>query len=131
MKKIKKFSRKSASFKSFDNGKKERDERQSLYHTQKWRNFRFRFVKDNPRCFSCGESEKTIHVDHIEAHKGNEEKFFDPYNVIPLCYTCHNYITSKFDKFKIPKLKEKMEWIKSNREKLGLKFPIKFKDFKE
>ncbi len=83
-------------------------------YDSKWRQFRFRFLKKNPICFCCPE--KATVVDHIEAHKGDDELFKKVDNFMPLCKQCHDFITGSFDNKKIQDLKGKMKWVKKMRE---------------
>ena len=122
--KITQYKRKKTNAKKFKKKNQERDFKQSLYSDQKWRKFRFRFLGNNPYCFTCGA--KSNVVDHFRPHKGNIELFYDPHNMIPLCKSCHNYVSVKFDKYKNPKLEDKAKWVEMMREKNNLKFPIKF-----
>ena len=66
-----------------------------LYNTSKWRKLRNDHIDNNPYCVSCGDDERgNLTVDHIVAPKGNEDLFFDAYNLQTLCKTCHNIKTS-------------------------------------
>lgn len=105
MKKSEKFSPKKSDNKAF---KKKR-----LYDTVSWAEFRNKFLAANPKCYACGERSRI--VDHVISHKGNEIKFWEPTNMIPLCKLCHDYITGKFDQFVVPKTEEKMLWISNKR----------------
>lgn len=48
---------------------------------------RARFLALNPTCAVCGEV--ADEVDHIIAHKGDRELFYDPENWQPLCRAHH------------------------------------------
>ncbi|WP_232729590.1 HNH endonuclease [Herbaspirillum huttiense] len=37
-------------------------------------------------------------VDHIEPHRGDEAKFFDPNNLQSLCKSCHDSIKQQLEK---------------------------------
>ena len=59
-----------------------------MYANARWRKLRKDFLSRYPRCVVCGEP-ATV-VDHIEAHRGNEELFWDESNLQPLCKSCHS-----------------------------------------
>lgn len=111
MKKPKQFSTnksKSKSFSLYDTG--------SMYD-QRWRRYRFRFLKKNPNCYVCGNTASV--VDHLVPHRNSRELFEKTDNHIPLCQYCHNTITALFDrhidKDQDEMLKKKLEWIASHR----------------
>lgn len=60
---------------------------QWLYSTRRYRIRRRLFMMKNPYCNSCGKV--ATDLDHIIAHKGNTELFFDEDNWQSLCGTCH------------------------------------------
>jgi len=70
------------------NNSKYRNEWTELYNSSRWRNEREAYLKENPICVSCGET-ATV-VDHIKAHRGDEELFWDRSNYQSLCVDCHN-----------------------------------------
>jgi 5-methylcytosine-specific restriction endonuclease McrA len=45
-----------------------------------------------------GDEEHQAHVDHVEAHNGNWEKFTDISNLETLCFRCHSVKTATSDK---------------------------------
>ncbi|WP_025052589.1 HNH endonuclease signature motif containing protein [Sulfitobacter noctilucae] len=55
-----------------------------------WRTARAAFLKINDRCAwpRCG-AVATV-VDHIIAHRGNQDRFWDRSNWQPLCKPCHD-----------------------------------------
>jgi 5-methylcytosine-specific restriction protein A len=85
-----------------------------LYEKTSWAELRTKFLAINPLCYACGDSARI--VDHVVAHKGDEEKFWNPTNMIPLCKRCHDFITASFDRHNPPKTEEKMRWIAGKRE---------------
>ena len=123
MKKPKSFKKKQSKTKKFISKKSTRYVRQSLYQTKQWNNLRYSFISKNPKCFTCSRPSSV--VDHIVAHKGKLDLFWDEQNYMPLCSACHNYITGKFDQYNPQKLEEKMKWVKAMREKNNLNFGIK------
>lgn len=83
--------------------------------TDDWRNYCARFLKINPECYACGEP-ATV-VDHLKPHKGDEHLFKKTDNHIPLCVSCHNTVTAKFDAKYIPgnPITEKIKWLSRKR----------------
>jgi 5-methylcytosine-specific restriction protein A len=66
----------------------------------RWRRLRDWFIQQNPLCVICERLGKTMQaecVDHIKAHKGNEELRLDPENLQSLCWSCHSKKTVKHD----------------------------------
>ena len=61
-----------------------------LYQTAEWKEIKRRLLKDT-LCVVCGEPAKAL--DHIIAHRGNEQLFFDESNLQPLCSRCHSHKT--------------------------------------
>jgi 5-methylcytosine-specific restriction endonuclease McrA len=122
MKRTKTFSR-NTNNKKFKNKKSYRAVTQKLYQSKQWREYTFKFLAKNPKCFTCNQ--KSNVTDHIRAHKNNMDLFWDEKNYIPLCHNCHNYITGNFDMHNPQKLVEKMKWIKSMRQKNDLYFSVK------
>ena len=88
-----------------------------------WRIYRFRFLHHNPYCYCCPA--KATVVDHIRAHKGDVELFQNTSNHLPLCKTCHDYVTGKFDSYKEPKTEEKCQWFTQRRKELNLTHAVK------
>lgn len=119
--KAKEYRPKKSGAKEFDNGK-QKFNRGKLYDKD-WNTFRFRFLHHNPKCYVCAE--KATVVDHIEAHKGDENIFKRWGNHCPLCKRCHDTITGKFDQYNPPKTKEKVQWIHNKRLQFDVKVRIK------
>lgn len=88
-----------------------------------WEQYSKDFLKHNPNCYACGR--KSEAVDHIQAHKGDLELFWKTDNFLPLCHSCHNRVTTLFDRNKIQKLNEKMRWIAGSRSRNGLTGSVK------
>ena len=53
-----------------------------------WEKARKAYLERHKFCRYCGAA-ATV-VDHIEAHKGDRERFWDRSNWQPLCAPCHN-----------------------------------------
>jgi len=83
------------------------------YESSSWAEYRIKFISANPRCYACGEPARV--VDHIVAHKDDEEKFWDVYNFLPLCKKDHDTVTALFDRHALPKTEEKLKWINDKR----------------
>ena len=64
-----------------------------LYNDKKWRGLRAAYLKTHKGCVVCGNT-ATI-VDHIIAHKGSLELFYDWHNLQSMCVQCHDKKTSK------------------------------------
>lgn len=66
----------------------------------KWRKARLRFLRQNPLCVHCLDEDEitpaTV-VDHIQAHKGDRELFWDEDNWQALCKMHHDIKTAKED----------------------------------
>lgn len=93
-----------------------------------WEKYRWRFLHHNPQCYACGKLKKkgSRHcVDHIVAHKGKIELFWDEKNYITLCKTCHAIVTGRFDKFVEPKTDKKLEWLARQREHFHVNVKVK------
>lgn len=64
------------------------------YSTAAWRGLRIvTFERDGFRCRLCGRVEgrsPMLVCDHIEPHKGDRAKFFNPKNLQTLCKPCHD-----------------------------------------
>ncbi|HEY8606620.1 MAG TPA: HNH endonuclease signature motif containing protein [Noviherbaspirillum sp.] len=59
----------------------------------RWQKARDRFLASNPLCVYCecdGRVTAATVVDHIAAHRGNEELFWDQTNWQSLCAPCHS-----------------------------------------
>ena len=71
---------------------------QYLYHDKRWIKGRLIHLAKNPLCVYClqvGITKAADIVDHIQAHKGNEELFFDTSNWQSLCKHCHDSIKAR------------------------------------
>jgi 5-methylcytosine-specific restriction endonuclease McrA len=120
MKKIKSFtfSSRNNSVKSF-NGRANID----AMYDHDWMKYSLDFLKENPKCYSCGRDSEV--TDHIKAHKGDIKLFWKLDNCLPLCHSCHNTITSLFDRFPVQKYQEKLKWLSKNRGINGLTFKVR------
>jgi 5-methylcytosine-specific restriction enzyme A len=66
----------------------------------KWRKARIRFLALNPICVIClreGKVTAATVVDHIVAHKGNKDLFWDRSNWQAACKPCHDAKTISQD----------------------------------
>lgn len=61
----------------------------------RWQKARKSFLMSNPICVSCGRLAEV--VDHIKAHKGDAELFWDNNNWQALCSSCHSKKTVRED----------------------------------
>ncbi len=84
-----------------------------------WQKYRFRFLHYNPHCYACGSTEK-LHVDHLIPHRGDVELFKKLNNHIPLCDSCHGYVTLKYDKVTPPNTQGKIAWLNTRRKEFGI-----------
>jgi 5-methylcytosine-specific restriction endonuclease McrA len=102
------------------NARKNRDD---LYDTD-WFKYRARFLRANPKCYSCGLYSKV--VDHLIPHKGDKGLFEKLDNHLPLCEKCHNTVTGKFDKEWTPeKFNLKLHWLSAMRIKNNVTTSVK------
>ena len=101
------------------NGRLDRD----MLYDSAWKRYRAIFLNVNKKCYSCSEEANV--VDHIVAHKGCSKLFKDTKNHLPLCKKCHDIITALFDRHEKPKVIEKLEWIKKNRDDMSVKVTVK------
>ncbi len=71
-------------------------------------------------------------MDHIEPSQGRIEVFERTYNHISLCHSCHNTITSKFDRDYRPggDSTPKLRWIAETRESNQVRRDRKFQPVK-
>jgi len=59
----------------------------------RWRAYRRRYLGKNPLCvlhLAKGEVVAAAVVDHVKAHKGDPELFWDPANHRAVCKPCHD-----------------------------------------
>ena len=76
----------------------EANEYRKLYQTKQWRVLRERaLLRDTFTCQRCkcmlkrGKSHpQSAVVHHIDAHKGDPDKFFDLDNLQAVCWSCHS-----------------------------------------
>jgi 5-methylcytosine-specific restriction protein A len=96
-----------------------------LYETPEWKIYRVKFLKENPLCYACGNKSEV--VDHIIPHQGKIELFTLRQNHIPLCKSCHNTVTAKFDRYHVhgKSVEPKAKYLKDTHDKNGLTFKIK------
>lgn len=125
MKKPKQFKPVRREGKTFSGEKKETGRTKG--YSVEWEKYRWRFLHHNPRCYACGrdKTSMSIHIDHIVAHKGNEELFWNETNYIPLCHSCHSIVTGRYDKYNPPKTEEKMKWLESQRDLWNVEIKVK------
>jgi 5-methylcytosine-specific restriction endonuclease McrA len=84
-----------------------------LYESVDWIEYRNKFIAVNPKCYACGA--RAVIVDHVVSHKGDEKKFWDAYNYIPLCKEDHDKITGLFDRHVDSRIEQKLSWITAKR----------------
>lgn len=84
-----------------------------LHDTASWREYSVAFLQANPKCYAC--SKRSTVTDHVVTAKGDEDKFWNRTNFIPLCKPCHDTITAKFDRSIPPNTEGKMLWIHKKR----------------
>lgn len=126
MKKQKKYKPVRKKGKSFSLGSDKPTGRAKGYNKD-WDIFRRRFIHHNPRCYCCGrhKDDVRIEVDHVIAHKGNDELFWKSDNLIPLCKSCHSMATGMFDRYDVPKTEEKLKWLWKQRNFYGCDVVVK------
>jgi hypothetical protein len=64
-----------------------------LYKTARWQRLREAQLTAHPLCdrhLKRGHTVRASVVHHLEAHKGDLVKFFDPANLQSLCAPCHD-----------------------------------------
>lgn len=69
------------------------------YSTARWERLRqATFLRDLYACTKCrrleGDTSRLI-CDHVDPHRGNERKFFDPDNLTTLCKPCHDSVKQR------------------------------------
>jgi len=57
-------------------------------YTERWRKARRAYLAEHPHCEGCGLPAQV--VDHITAHRGDQQLFWDKGNWQALCGPCHN-----------------------------------------
>jgi 5-methylcytosine-specific restriction protein A len=62
-------------------------------YNARWRKYRLLFLAEHPICGQCGRPANI--VDHVIAHKGDDELFWAPNNHQPLCKPCHDRKTKR------------------------------------
>jgi 5-methylcytosine-specific restriction protein A len=70
-------------------------------YNYRWQQLRKRFLRDHPLCSMClaqGRLEDATVVDHIKAHRGGDELFWDPDNWQALCKQHHDGAKQSEDK---------------------------------
>lgn len=84
-------------------------------YDKNWERYRARFLAINTECYACGVRAEA--VDHLKPHLGDEFLFKKTNNHIPLCISCHNTITSLFDrKYRAGgSIDEKIKWLSRKR----------------
>lgn len=90
-----------------------------MYGESDWVKYRRKFIYHNPKCYVCARRAKV--VDHIIPHKGNRELFENTKNHLPMCESCHNTVTTMFDRnYKVgDPVDAKAEWIEKRRRYLN------------
>lgn len=71
-----------------------------LYNDRRWKKASKQFRLQHPLCQHCltlGKVNSSALVDHIDAHKGDLDKFWDRNNWQALCFPCHSIKTAAND----------------------------------
>lgn len=71
----------------------EATEYRKLYKLAAWRRLRIVQLTSQPLCDRCERQGKTVAatvVNHVQPHKGDKARFFDPANLQSLCAPCHD-----------------------------------------
>ncbi len=66
-----------------------------------WQKYREEYLKIHYLCVRCknlGRLKLATVVDHIEPHRGNKDKFWDPTNHQALCKDCHDSWKQRLEK---------------------------------
>lgn len=69
-------------------------------YDSRWQKARKRFLEAHPLCEEClkhGRYTKATDVDHIKAHRGDKDLFWDMSNWQALCHSCHSRKTNRED----------------------------------
>ncbi|MES2787635.1 MAG: HNH endonuclease signature motif containing protein [Pseudomonadota bacterium] len=72
-----------------------------MYNTKRWYRLRWVQLQKDPLCADCAKRRKSVPatvVDHIKAHRGDEELFFDAENLQSLCKPCHDGAKQQLEK---------------------------------
>lgn len=72
-----------------------------LYRDKRWHRLRYKQLQREPLCRFCakrGIVRAATIPDHITAHRGNEQLFFDPENLQSLCKWCHDSVKQQMEK---------------------------------
>lgn len=65
-----------------------------------WDHVRRAHLQVEPLCRTCKSNDKNVsasHVDHIRAHHGDPNLFWDETNLQSLCHSCHSRKTAAHD----------------------------------
>lgn len=68
------------------------------YYTERWKHLRAIVLSRDPVCKACvkkGYASAATEVDHIIAHRGDAERFWDSDNLQGLCKRCHSQKTQR------------------------------------
>ena len=80
---------------------RERRKRDPRMYDRKWREYRLRFLAENPLCVACMKAQKleaATDVDHIRPIDGPDDPgYWDTKNHQGLCHSCHSEKTAKED----------------------------------
>lgn len=101
-----------------------RETRTQRGYTNEWYRYRAKFLKQNPKCYACGSRDR-LNVDHIIVHRKDQEKFWDIYNFIPLCHSCHSTVTANFDRHEVQLVDDKIAWLQHQRKINGIRTQVK------
>ena len=61
------------------------------YYTERWKRLRNQVLLEQyHRCATCGHTELSLDIDHIQPHQGNPALFWNRANLQGLCPSCHS-----------------------------------------
>ena len=72
-----------------------------FYSTAGWQALRGQQLRLEPTCRLCRQAGRVTPAtvaDHIEPHRGDRARFFDPANLQSLCKTCHDGVKQAYEK---------------------------------
>ena len=82
-------------------------DRSSAYargYDRQWQKYRKAYLAQHPLCVECmkhGRYVPATDVDHIKAHRGDKDLFWDPDNLQALCHSCHSKKTNAEDHYPV------------------------------
>lgn len=61
-----------------------------------WQKYRIGYLRSHPYCTKCNRIASV--VDHIQPHRGDQDRFWDKSNHQSLCATCHSSYKQRLEK---------------------------------